>query len=236
MYLNCRDHLENHDCIVVGSGEAGKLIAWYLSNKYKQQCTVTERYRIGGSNPDAACLPSKVLLHSAAVAHDARQHGYAPNSFKADMKAVRRRAADLVGHVNGVQGAYGHFCTESVNGDAKLDTNRSVRVALSDGGKRWMTAKCFVVCTGSRPFIDKRILGLVDANPMTHVAALDLETLPDHLIVIGGGYTGLEYAQAFRRFGSEVTVIEHQSQVMAGADSESVGNPGHALAARAYGS
>lgn len=213
---------EHYDCLVIGSGEAGKLVPWILSGKHGQRCAVIERRWIGGSCPNIACLPSKTLLHSAAVAHDARAQGYAPASHKADMKAVRQRTADLVARVNGFRGAFEAYGVELIEGDAKFDGPRLVRVTAPDGGSRLFTADTIVICTGSRAFVDERIPGLVEAKPLTHIEALDLDTLPDHLIVLGGGYVGLEFAQAFRRFGAEVTVVQRRAQILPEEDSDLV--------------
>lgn len=212
---------EHYDCLAIGSGEAGKLVPWALSSKHGQRCAVIERRWIGGSCPNIACLPSKALLHSAAVAHDARAHGHAPASLKVDMKAMRQRTADVVARVDGFRSEFEELSVDLIIGDAKFEGPRLVRVAGPDGqGSRLLSADIIIICTGSRALVDERISGLVEARPLTHIEALELDTLPEHLIVLGGGYIGLEFAQAFRRFGAEVTVVQRRGQVLPREDAD----------------
>lgn len=215
------ENAERYDCIAIGSGEAGKLVPWMLSGKKGQRCAVIERQWIGGSCPNIACLPSKTLLHSAAVAQqtrNAQQHGVRIEGLKVNMTQVRTRKRDMVENVNGFQDLFEAYKVELIRGEGVFIAPNVIQV--SNG--RLLTADNIIICTGSRSRLDDTIPGLIDAKPMTHIEALELDVVPDHLIIVGGGYIGLEFAQAFRRFGARVTVIQRQAQVLPSEDKDLV--------------
>lgn len=218
------DNVEHYDCIAIGSGEAGKLVPFLLSGQYGKKCAVVERKWIGGSCPNIACLPSKNVIHAANLAHEARmthRHGLdIPNThlLKSNLRLVKECKSEMVKTVNGFQDLFEKFNVELIRGEARFISPKIIRI--SDG--RLLSAENFVICTGSRALIDARIPGLVDAKPMTHIEILDLDTLPSHLIIVGGGYVGLEFAQAYGRFGSQVTVIQRSSQVLPREDEDVV--------------
>ncbi|KAH8889442.1 Dihydrolipoyl dehydrogenase [Thozetella sp. PMI_491] len=215
------DKAEKYDCIAIGSGEAGKLVPWMLSGKKGQKCAVIERQWIGGSCPNIACLPSKTIIHSAATAYQTRkahQHGVRSDGVKVDMTQVRARKREMVQNVRGFQDLFKAYKVEIIRGEGVFVAPKVIQV--SNG--RLITADNIIICTGSRSRVDSTIPGLVEAKPMIHIEALELDVVPDHLIIIGGGYIGLEFAQAFRRFGAEVTVIQRQAQVLPGEDKDVV--------------
>jgi pyruvate/2-oxoglutarate dehydrogenase complex dihydrolipoamide dehydrogenase (E3) component len=218
------NNVEHYDCIAIGSGEAGKLVPFLLSGQHGKKCAVIERKWIGGSCPNIACLPSKSVIHAANLAHEARmthKHGLEiPGAYdlKSNMEIIKRRKSDMVKAVNGFQDLFEKFNVELIHGEGRFVSPKVIQV--SDG--RLLSAENIVICTGSRALIDASIPGLVEAKPMTHIELLDLETLPSHLIIIGGGYVGLEFAQAYRRFGSEVTVVQRGSQVLPQEDKDVV--------------
>ncbi|KAH8671566.1 hypothetical protein BX600DRAFT_510232 [Xylariales sp. PMI_506] len=217
---------EKFDYISMGSGEAGKYVAWNLSAKYGKKCAVIERKYIGGSCPNIACLPSKNILHSAEIAqhaHVAKQYGVSATniSSETDMKLVRQRKAEMVdgpdGLVNMHLGIFKARNVELIMGEGQFVAVKTVQV-----GDRLLTAENIVINTGSRAFVDPNIPGLIDAKPMTHVEILNAETLPSHLIIIGGGYVGMEFAQAFARFGARVTVVQRAAQPLPKEDEDVV--------------
>lgn len=216
--------VEHYDCIAIGSGEAGKLVPFLLSGQHGKKCAVVERKWIGGSCPNIACLPSKNVIHAANLAHETRmtyRHGLdipGAKDLKSDMRLVKQCKSEMVKTVNGFQDLFEKFNVELIRGEARFISPEVIRI--SDG--RLLSADNFVICTGSRAMIDASIPGLVEASPMTHVEILDLETLPSHLIIIGGGYVGLEFAQAYSRFGSQVTVVQRGSQVLPREDKDVV--------------
>ena len=213
-----------YDIIVVGSGEAGKYLAWTLS-KEGHRTALVEQSLVGGSCPNIACLPSKNIIHSAKVASLARrgsEFGLDLGSISTCMPGVQRRKRDMVDALISVHlDRYESSGTDLIMGKARFVAPRTVAIDLNAGGERVIEGTRMVLSLGTRARLPDTP-GLGDASPMTHVEALDLERVPDHLVVIGGGYVGLEMAQAIRRFGSRVTVIERGAQ-LAGREDNDVG-------------
>ncbi len=207
--------IESYDTLVIGSGEAGKYLAWTMA-KAGHRTAVVERRYIGGSCPNIACLPSKNVIHSAKVASLARraaEFGVGAGPVAVDMKAAQLRKRNMVEDLIDVhRNRYAASGAELIMGEARFVSPRTVTVDLNGGGTRVIAGERVFLNVGTRPTIPP-VPGLNDAKPLTHVEALDLDRLPDHLIVLGGGYVGLELAQAFRRFGSRVTVIERGPRV-----------------------
>jgi pyruvate/2-oxoglutarate dehydrogenase complex dihydrolipoamide dehydrogenase (E3) component len=202
-------HSEDYDLVVLGSGR-GRLLAWSMASEGKRTAVVERRY-VTGSCPSIACLPSKYLIHAAKVANFFRrgaEFGIVPGDWKIEMPAVRDGKRKMVdGMVVRNHELYRESGAELVMGQGRFVGPRTIEVVAADGGTRTLRGEVVVISTGSRTRIDP-IPGLSEARPMTHVEALDLDRVPEHLVVLGGGYVGLELAQAFRRFGSHVTVIE----------------------------
>jgi pyruvate/2-oxoglutarate dehydrogenase complex dihydrolipoamide dehydrogenase (E3) component len=213
---------ERFETLVLGSGAGGKLIAWHMAEKGRRTAVV-ERKLIGGSCPNIACMPSKNEIASARVAHlvrHAAEFGWTITPGAIDMAVVRQRKRDMVeAQVAAHLQNYKASGAELIMGSGRFVAPKTIEVSLNDGGTR--------VLAGDRVFIDigthaamPDLPGLAAASPLTHVEALELDYLPEHLIVLGGGYVGLEFAQAYRRFGSRVTVIERGSQLMAREDRD----------------
>lgn len=213
---------DDYDLVVLGSGEAGKFLAWTLAAQGKTVAVIERRY-IGGSCPNIACLPSKNVIHSAKVASLVRrgaEFGLAIDGWSVDMPQVRSRKRLMVeGLVDLHLGKFRDSGAELVLGQGAFVGPRTIEVALADGATRLLRGTNVVISTGSRARIDS-IPGLVEARPLTHVEALELDVLPGHLIVLGGGYIGLEMAQAYRRLGSRVTVIERNSALIHREDDD----------------
>jgi pyruvate/2-oxoglutarate dehydrogenase complex dihydrolipoamide dehydrogenase (E3) component len=209
-------HYEEYDVVVLGSGAAGKLLAWALASRGKRTVVVERRY-VGGSCPNIACLPSKNVIHSAKVASYFRrgsEFGIGTSDWKVEMPAVRGRKRKMVDGLVALHlEKYRQSGAELVMGHGRFVAPRTVEVALNAGGTRTLRGQTVVIDTGSRARVDDTP-GLADSRPLTHVEALDLDHLPEHLIVLGGGYVGLELAQAFRRFGSRVTVVERNGALI----------------------
>src|SRR5262249_5728223 len=208
-------NIEQYENLVLGSGVAGRLLTWTLASA-GHRTAIVERGPFGGACPTVACLPSKNFIHSAKVAAFARrgaEFGIKFNSLSVDMATVQRRKRMMVADLQELHldktAASG---AELFPGEARFVAPRTVEVALRGGGTRTIAGERVFIDVGSRASLPS-IPGLVDAKPMTHVEVLDLDRLPEHLIVLGGGYVGLELSQAFRRFGSRVTVIETASQL-----------------------
>jgi pyruvate/2-oxoglutarate dehydrogenase complex dihydrolipoamide dehydrogenase (E3) component len=208
--------VEEYDVVVLGSGAPGKLLAWTLASQGKRLAVIERKY-IGGSCPNIACLPSKNVIHAAKVASLVRrgaEFGIANGEGKVEMDAVRDRKRKMVdGLVELHRDKYRESGAELVMGNGRFVAPKTVEVTLNSGGLRTLRGQMVVINTGSRARIDDTP-GLAESRPLTHVEALDLDQLPEHLIVLGGGYVGLELAQAFRRFGSRVTVVERNGALI----------------------
>ena len=211
---------EQFEVLVLGSGTGGKLIAWHMAQSGRRTAVV-ERCWIGGSCPNIACMPSKNEISSARAAHVARhgvQYGTMASSVTVDMAVVRRRKREMVERqiAKHLQ-IYRASGAELIMGSGRFLAPKTLEVRLNDGGARVLAADKVFLNVGTHAAIPN-VPGLEAAQPLTHVEALELDYLPRHLIVIGGGYSGLELAQAYRRFGSDVTIIESGPQLLARED------------------
>lgn len=208
---------EQFEVLILGSGEAGKLLAWHLAGLGRRTAVVERRW-IGGSCPNIACLPSKNELWSARVAHLAKhaaQFGtMITGAVTTDMAKVRQRKRNMVeGEIAFHLHNYQTTGSELIMGAGRFVAPKTLEVHLNDGGTRVLAADQVFLNVGTHAAIPS-VPGLEAARPLTHIEALELDYLPSHLIVVGGGYVGLEMAQAYRRFGSRVTVIQHGPQIM----------------------
>jgi pyruvate/2-oxoglutarate dehydrogenase complex dihydrolipoamide dehydrogenase (E3) component len=213
---------EHFDVVVFGSGQGGQLIAWHLARAGRRAALV-ERRLIAGSCPMIACMPSKNEVWGARVAHLARhgaQFGVVTSSVTTDMATVLRRKRDMVSHeVDLHLQNFRATGTELIMGNGHLVAPKTLEVRLNDGGTRVLAGDQIFLNLGTHPAIPA-ISDLEAARPLTHIEALELDYAPAHLIVLGGGYVGLEMAQAYRRFGSRVTVIEPGPRVISREDAD----------------
>jgi pyruvate/2-oxoglutarate dehydrogenase complex dihydrolipoamide dehydrogenase (E3) component len=214
--------VDSYEVLVLGSGEAGKYLAWTLAAAGRRTAVIERRY-VGGSCPNIACLPSKNMIYGARVkslAARASEFGLDTGPIATDMMAVqqrkRRMVEDLIGvHVDRYEAAG----VELIMGNARFVAPRTVEVLREGADTRVISGERVFLNVGTRAALPD-VPGLADAAPMTHIEALELERVPEHLVVLGGGYVGLELAQAMRRFGSEVTVIERGPQLAAREDPD----------------
>ena len=213
---------EQYDAIVIGSGEAGKWMAWTLGAQGKRVITIEDK-RIGGACPNVACLPSKNVVHSAKVAsyfQRGAEFGMAYGDWHVDMAGVNARRQKMVD--SNLQVHLANFAkshVEVVMGFGRFIGEKTVEVSLNAGGTRTLGSDRIFVATGSRATIDP-IPGLAESKPLTHIEALELTVLPEHLLILGGGFVGLEFAQAMRRFGGRVTVIERNPSIAHREDAD----------------
>ena len=214
--------VEHVDILVLGSGEGGKYLAWHMARS-GHRTAVVERRWIGGSCPNINCLPSKNEIWSAKVAalvKHAAEFGTQAGSAAIDMARVRQRKRDMVDGLIAMHlERYKASGAELIMGTGRFVAPKTLEVRLNEGGMR--------VLAGDRVFLDvgthatiPDILDLAAAGPLTHIEALELDRVPPHLIVLGGGYVGLELAQAYRRFGSRVTLVERAAQLAGREDAD----------------
>ena len=182
-----------------------------------------ERKWIGGSCPNINCLPSKNEIWSAKVAdlvHHAARFGMLTGPVTIDMGRVRQRKRDMVAGLIAMHlEKYKASGAELIMGAGQFIAPKTIEVRLNEGGTRVLAGGRVFLNVGTYATIPP-IAGLKEAGPMSNIELLDLDRLPEHLVVVGGGYVGLEFAQAYRRFGSRVTVIEHGPQLLGREDSD----------------
>lgn len=215
---------DSFEILVIGSGEAGKYLAWSMASE-GLRTAVVERKLIGGSCPNIACMPTKNIIHSAKVRSftmRAAEFGVDMDSAATNMKGVHARKQAMVdGERQAHLDRYHATGVELIMGEARFTGERTVNVDLIEGGTRRVSGERVFLDLGTHATVPE-IPGLAAARAMTHVEFLDLDRVPEHLIVVGGGYVGLELAQAMRRFGAQVTVIEAGSQ-LAGREDADIG-------------
>lgn len=208
--------------LVIGSGESGKYLAWALA-KAGQRTAVIERSMIGGSCPNIACLPTKNVIRSAKVAsfvQRAREFGISTGEVHVDMAGVIARKRQMVEDLVTIQRQrYLDTGVELIMGEARFIAPLTVHITLPSGGVRLIQGARVFVNVGTHTSLPD-IPGLAESRPMTHVEALNLQYVPRHLVILGGGFVGLEFAQAMRRFGSEVTIIHRGEQLLSNEDAD----------------
>src|ERR1700676_4595405 len=213
---------EHFEMLIVGSGEGGKFLAWQMA-KSGHRTAVVERKLIGGSCPNTNCLPSKNEIWSAKVAdlvHHADRFGIVTGSTATDMKRVLARKRDMVDGLIAMHlDRYKARGAELIMGTGRFIAPKTIEVKLNDGGTRVLTGDRVALNLGTHATIPD-IPDLAAAAPLTNVETLELDRLPEHLIVLGGGYVGLELAQAYRRFGSRVSIVEVGPQLAGREDSD----------------
>ncbi|PYS18697.1 MAG: mercuric reductase, partial [Acidobacteria bacterium] len=197
---------EEYDLVVLGSGTGSKVAAWTTAEQGKRVALIERKY-IGGSCHNIACLPSKNIIHSAKVA-----------SYV--LSVVRDRKRSMVSHSVDIHlDIFKKSGVELILGSGRFIGPRTLEVTQLDGARRRVRADKVIISTGTRASLEA-IRGLAEAQPLTHVEALELDQIPEHLIVIGGGYVGLELSQAMHRFGSNVSIIERNNRVLHREDED----------------
>jgi pyruvate/2-oxoglutarate dehydrogenase complex dihydrolipoamide dehydrogenase (E3) component len=215
---------EKLDAIIIGTGQGGKPLAGALAQT-GWRTAIVERARVGGTCVVEGCTPTKTMIASARVAHLARRasdYGVDTGVVEVDLAAVRRRKREVVEMfiAGSERGMRRHETLELILGVARFVGSHEIEVTLGEGGTRRLMAPRIFINAGARPSIPP-IPGLGDVDFLDSTSIMELSEVPDHLIVLGGGFIGLEFSQMFRRFGSDVTVVERAPQ-LAGREDEDV--------------
>jgi len=217
-----KTQLEEFDVVILGGGTGSTIAAWTFASEGKRVAVVDRKY-IGGSCPNIACLPSKNIIHSAKVAdyfRRSKEFGIAHRGFTIEMSGVRERKRNMVSGLNKMYlENYRNTGAEFMLGSGRFVAPRTVEVTMADGSTRQLRGANVIVSTGTRAAVEP-IPGLAEAQPLTHIEALELDEIPEHLLVIGGGYVGAELSQAMRRFGSKVTMIDRNERLMSKEDPD----------------
>lgn len=214
--------VEHFEFVIVGGGKGGKTLAVQMASAGRQVAMI-EQGMIGGTCINVACIPTKTMVRSARVAELARRaadFGVRVVFDGVDPPGVRERKRDVVAEmVDRNQANFDRSGMTLLLGTARFTGPRALEVRLRDGGVQALTADKVFLNTGTRPALPP-IPGLADARPLNSESIQELDRLPDHLLVLGGGYIGCEFAQMFRRFGSQVTLIEQSAQFLPREDPD----------------
>ena len=214
--------LEQFDAVVIGSGQGGNPLAGALAKAGKKTAMI-ERQDVGGTCINRGCTPTKTMVASARVASLARRaadYGVHTGPITVDLAKVRERKRAIVtswresGEKRLEQGHVG-----LIRGEACFTGPRQLLVALTGGGERRLTATQIFIDTGTRNTTPK-IEGLESVAWLDNESLMELDHVPEHLVVLGGGYIGVEFSQMFRRFGSQVTIVQSNSQLLAMEDAD----------------
>lgn len=211
------------DAVIIGSGQSGNPLAVKFAVSGKKVALV-EKEHIGGSCVNVGCSPTKTMEASGRVAHLVRRAAdygiHFPGPVTVDMETVRRRKRDIVtSFSSGDEAKLERRGVEIVWGEARFTSGKEIEVALNDGDTRRLKADLIFIDTGTRPAVPK-IDGLPECTILSNGTIMELDLVPEHLMIIGGGYVGMEFARMFRRFGSEVTIVQRGSQVLSQEDED----------------
>jgi len=213
---------EEFDLVILGGGTGSTVAAWTFAGEGKRVAVIDRKY-IGGSCPNIACLPSKNIIHSAKVVdyfRRGKEFGIVHDGFTTDMSGVRERKRRMVRGLNDMyMENYRNTGAEFILGTGRFLAPKTVEVTLADGTTRQLRGANVIVSTGTRAALES-IPGLAEAQPLTHIEALELDEIPEHLLVVGAGYVGVELSQAMHRFGSKVTMIDHNQRLMSREDPD----------------
>jgi len=215
--------ITQYDAIIIGSGQAGGPLAKKLANAGKKVVLIEKRW-IGGTCINDGCTPTKTWVASAKAAYTAMKSthlGVPVKSFRIDMKEIKKRKDTIVenarkGNQKSLQGTKN---LELIFGEATFTDVKTIAVKLTTGKEKFFKADLIFLNTGLQTFIPK-IKGVTTINYLTSTTILDLDKVPEHLLVIGGNYIGLEFGQMFRRFGSKVTILEKSARLIAREDED----------------
>src|ERR1700756_4235179 len=214
---------KRYDAIVVGSGQGGNPLAAALAGAGMRTALV-EREHVGGTCINEGCTPTKTMLASARVAYLARRaadYGVHTGELGIDLAKVRERKRAIVDNFrNGSQSRIEKTKNlELIFGEAEFTGPKMILVRKRDGEQLTLTADKFFINAGCRPAVPK-IEGLDKISYLDSTSIMELDSVPEHLLVLGGGYIGLEFGQMFRRFGSRVTIVQSGAQLLAGEDKD----------------
>ncbi len=215
--------MKHFDAIIIGAGQAGVPLAKKLAEEGKKTALI-EKNLIGGTCINVGCTPTKAMIASARAAHLARNTsklGVEVEGVKVDLKKIKKRKDKIVQSFRSAA-QKGIEATKNLTlifGEAKFSSKKEISIKLDSGGEEQLKADWIFIDTGAKPNIPD-IKGLEHIDYLTSSTILDLEAVPEHLVIIGGNYIGLEFGQMFRRFGSKVTILERSSRIMKKEDED----------------
>ena len=214
---------DRFQAIVIGSGQGGTPLCIALANAGLRTALV-EREHVGGTCVNEGCTPTKTMVASGRVAYLARrgaEYGVLTGDIRVDMQRVRQRKREIVNSFrDGNQGRIEETANlELIFGEASFTAPKSVLVRLKGGGERALTGERIFINAGDRPAVPA-LEGLKNVPFLNSASVMELDTVPEHLLVLGGGYVGLEFGQMFRRFGSRVTMVQSGGRLLGREDAD----------------
>ena len=214
---------QHYDAVVIGSGQGGNPLAGALAGAGRKTAVI-EREHVGGTCINEGCTPTKTMVASAKVAYlDRRSSDYGVQNgpVNVDMVEVRRRKRDIADSFRGgsEQRLDDAENLDLVRGEARFTSPRELEVRLDDGDTVKLSAESVFINVGARPG-GVPVEGIDTVGALNSTTVMELDEVPDHLLVLGGGYVGLEFAQMFRRFGSEITIVQRGPQLLAREDAD----------------
>jgi pyruvate/2-oxoglutarate dehydrogenase complex dihydrolipoamide dehydrogenase (E3) component len=213
---------EHYDAIVIGTSQGGRFLPIELA-KAGRKVALVERDQLGGVCVNRGCTPTKTMVASARLAYQARrgaEYGVRVGPVSVDLAAVReRKRAMVAGARQNYASRLGQDGLDLIEGKAHFTGPKTVEIALTDGGTRQISAPVVVIDTGTRSK-PPAITGAGDVPVLDSTSIMELDELPEHLIIIGGGYIGLEFGQMFRRFGSQITIIQRSARLLKNEDED----------------
>ncbi|MCJ8167277.1 mercuric reductase [Pontibacter sp. E15-1] len=213
---------QHFDSIIIGAGQGGIPLAKDLAGA-GEKVAIVEQEHVGGSCVNYGCTPTKTLIASAHAAHAAREageYGVDVPDVHVDMRRVKQRRDEIVltSRENNVQGLE-NSAVKLVRGSASFLGQKTLQIAAADGSTHTLTADRIIINTGTTPRVPD-LAGLEGIDFLNYKTIQNLTHVPEHLIVLGGGYIGLEFGQMFRRFGSNVTLVQHSDQLLTREDED----------------
>jgi pyruvate/2-oxoglutarate dehydrogenase complex dihydrolipoamide dehydrogenase (E3) component len=214
---------DHHDAIIIGAGQAGTPLAFALADA-GYDTVIVEREHVGGTCINEGCTPTKRMIASGRVAYLARRgadYGVHTGEIQIDMARIRQRKRDIVASFrDGTQARMEKTAhLKLIFGEARFTGARAIEITQKDGTSTQMTAEWVFINAGCRPAVPP-LDGLQSVPYLNSTSIMELDAVPEHLIVIGGGYVGLEFGQLFRRLGSRVTVVQAGPQLFSHEDED----------------
>ncbi|WP_428327850.1 mercuric reductase [Mucilaginibacter sp.] len=215
--------MKQYDAIIIGAGQAGGPLAKKLVEAGKKTAIIEKRW-VGGTCVNDGCTPTKTMIASAKMAYMAANSGplgIKIKSFSVDMPKIKKRKDDIVlksrnGNQAAIEKTRG---LDLLFGEATFTADKTISVKLNSGRTKELKADLFFINTGAKPAIPE-IEGLNDVDYLNSTSIMELDHIPEHLLILGGNYIGLEFGQMFRRFGSKVTIIERSGRIVSREDED----------------
>nr|AGF92845.1 pyridine nucleotide-disulfide oxidoreductase dimerization region [uncultured organism] len=224
--MSTKERDSKYDAIVIGSGQGGTPLATYLAEQGMETALI-EKEHVGGTCVNEGCTPTKTMIASARVAHVAGRsddYGVHTGDTQVDLAEVRERKRDIVekfreGNLKGIKN---QSQLDLIRGTASFADSREIKIELESGSSKLVRAEKIFIDTGARPAAPP-IEGLESVDYLDSTSIMELGETPEKLLIIGGGYIGVEFGQAFRRFGSKVTLFQRSSQLLPHEDEDIAG-------------